>query len=214
MQACLHGRPLPRLATVIIAAAVISAAAGAYSPASAETGALCIKLSGKGAVKVRVDGCKPTEVQVGSFDTATPQASFTQQDVSVRVELQASYPVESGTLTSISFDDTSESYDTAGFHDVVNPTRLTVPVAGKYLIYAWVFWDGSAVGSVRYAGLAVNGISREAALSAPAAGTGPSYSIATHASLAVGDYVELKVLQNSGGDLDVLNASFGMVKTP
>ena len=160
---------------------------------------------------MRVDGCKPTEVQVGSFDTATPQASFTPQDVSVRVELQAPYPAANGT-SSVSFDNASESYDTAGFHDENNPTRLTVPVDGKYLIYAWVLWDTNFNGS-RYAGLSVNGVSREAQSSEPVS-IGTSHSVATHANLVAGDYIQLQVFQNSGGTLNVQNASFGMVKTP
>lgn len=45
-------------------------------PAGAITGVLCIKATGKGAVKVRNPVCKPAEVQVGTFDTDAPQASF------------------------------------------------------------------------------------------------------------------------------------------
>lgn len=50
-----------------------------FGPVSAHaiTGVLCIKATGKGAVKVRNPVCKASEVQVGSFDTDAPKASFT-----------------------------------------------------------------------------------------------------------------------------------------
>ncbi|MFN8641783.1 MAG: SUMF1/EgtB/PvdO family nonheme iron enzyme [Candidatus Binatia bacterium] len=47
------------------------------APAHGVTGVLCISIKGKGTVKVRDTGCKPSEVQVGTFDTGAPQASFT-----------------------------------------------------------------------------------------------------------------------------------------
>ena len=126
-------------------------------------------------------------------------------------ELQVPYPAANGT-SSVSFYNAGESYDTAGFHDDNNPTRLTVPVDGKYLIYAWVLWDTDFTGS-RYAGLSVNGVSREAQSSEPVS-IGTSHSIATHANLVAGDYIQLQVFQKTGGTLNVQNASFGMVKTP
>lgn len=57
------------------------------APTHAITGVLCIKATGKGAVKVRNPACKPSEVQVGTFDTVAPKASLTAQctDDAVRV---------------------------------------------------------------------------------------------------------------------------------
>ena len=46
------------------------------APAHAITGVLCIKATGKGTVKARNPVCKTSEVQVGSFDTDAPKASF------------------------------------------------------------------------------------------------------------------------------------------
>lgn len=91
----------------------------------------------------------------------------------------------------------------------VNPERLTVPAgsAGIYLIVGQGSWASSAAGrkavwifknGVRVAIAEVNGDDD---------GLGLSFTVSTFVQLAVNDYVELVVRQDSGGALDLLGAA-------
>lgn len=202
-------RVLLALATVLM---LLSA------PAHGTNGVLCIKATGKGSIKVRNPTCKPTEVQVGSFDTDTAQASFTPQDLSVLVQLSSDFSKPSGgPVVAVPFGIGSEVYDTANFHDeTVNPDRLVAPVSGKYLVYATVAWSPNVSGW-RMAHITVNTSGTPIAYSTmvPIA-TDSGQVLSTHVELTAGDYVQLNVQQNSGSTLQVYSviSNFGMVKVP
>ena len=123
------------------------------------------------------------------------------------------------TLTALALD--SERWDTGNIHDTVtNPTRLTAQVPGKYYIFATVTWTDNPTGA-REITIKLNGTSQVLAGMNDDAFTSGSQrqSVGTHYELAAGDYVELVVVQRSGGPLNVLGASnhpaeFGMVKLP
>lgn len=186
-------------------------------PAHAITGVLCIKANGKGTVKVRNPTCKSSEVQVGSFDTATPQANLT--DVSVQVKLQSDVTIPTAIGMKVPFGPGSEIFDTHHMHDeVVNPTRLTAPIPGKYFVYASVLWKSGGTGSYRSVVLLVSGAAAPAAsvVPPPTGGATATAAIATQVELAAGDYVELHAEQDSGGPLDVWSplTEFGMAKVP
>lgn len=112
--------------------------------------------------------------------------------------------ITSGTRQALTFD--TERYDTSGFHSTVTNTgRLTVPtgMAGKYLITGGVDWAASATG-VRKCEIRLNGTTLLASHNSgtiPASGI--EQAICTIYNLAAADYVELTVLQTSGGALDV-----------
>jgi hypothetical protein len=126
----------------------------------------------------------------------------------------------SGTVTTIDF--TSEKYDTDAFHDnVTNPSRLTVPSgkAGYYWVYCTsVFDDASATGSrLTYITANVSGSDANyyAAGSGNPVNQGDIYhSFGVAIYLAVGDYVRLRALQQSGAALDYIGdggvSRFGM----
>lgn len=186
--------------------------------AQAISGVLCIKTTGKGAVKVRNPACKATEVQVGTYDTAASQASLTGQDVSVRVSYTGNVPIANATQGPLPFGvGSTEEYDTGALHDdVTNPERLTAPIAGKYYIHGQVSWFPGG-GTSRYLLIRVNGTTYVVS-SGVAPITNPSHStemhVSTHVDLQAGDYVTLDVYQNSGGTLPILSQAFGMVKVP
>ena len=101
----------------------------------------------------------------------------------------------------------AEFFDTNGFHDnSTNNSRLTVPSGkgGKYLITSNLVWAANATGT-RVSQIRVNGNDLKA-LSANSVNSGSSEQsvfISTVLDLSVGDYVQIWVIQNRGGSLDV-----------
>jgi len=101
---------------------------------------------------------------------------------------------------------TSEIIDTDGFHDnTTNPDRITIPVgkAGKYLVTYSCPFASNATGyrsSVLFKNAGVN----VPATSNDGAGSSASSTFnlfTTIASYAEGDYLRIRVYQNSGGNL-------------
>jgi hypothetical protein len=115
------------------------------------------------------------------------------------------------TVTAIIFD--TEDSDTDNYHSGVNPSRLTVPSTGRYLITFNITYDANATGN-RFGCICVNGAStqRYGASLIPNAGAVNSSHISGSATipLTAGDYVEVFGFQTSGG---ALNAIGGSVKT-
>lgn len=127
--------------------------------------------------------------------------------VGARVYNNANISIGNATNTILTFN--SERWDTtAGIHSLVtNTSRLTCPIAGKYLIGGNVRWDANATG-VRDLQILLNNTTYIGRVYMGAtAAINYAQSIVTLYDLAAGDYVELRVYQNSGGALDVLYAS-------
>ena len=113
----------------------------------------------------------------------------------------AAQSISNATWTAISFD--IENYDSAGLHDNVNPTRITIPVAGRYSLTANVGFQSASNsvglgirfninGSVPVAQVIVAGCSQT--------GNGPC--TAAMLDFAASQYVEVECYQNSGGTLN------------
>jgi hypothetical protein len=136
-------------------------------------------------------------------------------DISARVDTSTPLSVPDATNFTATFD--SERWDTDNIHDGINPSRLTVPVTGKYLIYAWVVWAGDPNGT-RSAEIFLDGGGTEiASESVPAAttpSTGTHLNVSTHYALAAGEFVTLVLGQHSGAALNAAQVEFGMVKLP
>ena len=104
----------------------------------------------------------------------------------------------------------SESFDTDGFHDLVtNNSRLTVPSgkAGKYAIGAQGGVSGNTTGQ-RSVRILLNGATMISAPMSNALSTasfGWRMDATTIYDLAVGDYVEMGIFQNSGGAINSQN---------
>jgi len=112
------------------------------------------------------------------------------------------------TLLYISFD--TESYDTDSMHEgVTNPSRITIKTAGIYEFGALVRWVANAVGQRRII-IDLNRITNiymdeVDAVSDPAR---PTYNKAFSTyEFAADDFIEVRVEQTSGGDLDIAAAA-------
>lgn len=114
--------------------------------------------------------------------------------------------ITTSTQTAIVFD----AVDSDGWNcwDVSpNPTRLTAPLTGRYIVTGNVAFEAASSGH-----RAIN-ILKNATVELARSDFNPvSNSIDTHStvtchavSLTKGDYVELRVWQNSGSDLDILD---------
>lgn len=110
--------------------------------------------------------------------------------------------VPDNTLTALAFN--SQRYDTDTIHDtVVLNSHLTCKTAGKYAITGHVYFDSGAV-TWRVMIIRLNGvtdIARQIGWCGAAAGF--YFSVATIYQLAVSDFVELVVYQNTGAAIDV-----------
>jgi len=88
-----------------------------------------------------------------------------------------------------------------------NPTRLTVPVTGRYFITGNVAFEASASGHRAINILKNNTVELARSDFNPVSNSIDTHStVTTHAvTLTKGDYVELRVWQNSGSDLDIMD---------
>jgi hypothetical protein len=124
---------------------------------------------------------------------------------SVRVYHTTTQTVLNNTETALAFD--AERWDVAGGaastqHDTVtNNSRLTALYAGKYLVEAHVEWDLTAAGN-RQCFFRINGTVGQQIGTIALAGSA-SLFVKTNphsiVNLAVNDYVQVIVLQDSGG---------------
>ena len=116
--------------------------------------------------------------------------------------------ITTATQTKISFD----SVDSDGWNcwDLSpNPTRLTVPVTGRYFVTGNVAFEAASPGHRALNILKNNTVELARSDFLPVSNSIDTHStVTTHAvSLTKGDYVELRVWQNSGSDLDILDSS-------
>ena len=88
-------------------------------------------------------------------------------------------------------------------------TALSAPVSGLYDVAAWVNWASNATGN-RRTEILVNGSNQIYARDAAASGVGNAQFANLVWPLAKGDLVSLRVLQSSGGNLDVSDANLTM----
>lgn len=123
-------------------------------------------------------------------------------DTSASVYNSAPQSIPNATATATTFD--SEAWDTASIHSTSsNTSRLTAPVAGKYLILGLMQWASSATGT-RTVQIVQNGSTTLATVdSAPLSIADNVPIVSVIANLAATDYVELVVTQSSLGSLNV-----------
>lgn len=120
-----------------------------------------------------------------------------------RVYNSANVSIPNNTDTALPFD--SERFDTDAIHDPAsNNTRLTCKTAGKYAIGGQSRFNGVAGGAYRLAKILLSPAGRYIAFTVgPPLGTLEVHqNVQTIEQLAVNDYVELVVAQDSGGALN------------
>ena len=142
--------------------------------------------------------------------------SISYKDSSVRVYDSANQSITHDTWTSITFD--TEVFDTADFHDSANPSRLTMPADGKYLIFANVRFAANATGT-RGIRIFVNGTTNRFEVQVPAVNiaAGNNLGGCTYLDLLLSDYIEVQAYQDSTAALNVLASgtlfpSFGALR--
>lgn len=133
------------------------------------------------------------------------QNRFRMLQATVRVKRSANQTLTTGTATAINWD--QEDFDTDALHDIVtNNTRLTASIAGKWQVMAGAAIADNGTGyreiAIRKQGVTNYKVLRVGAVS------GFKLIVSTSAivDLAVGEYVEIVVVQTSGGNLDVVGA--------
>jgi len=126
-------------------------------------------------------------------------------DVGCRVYNNAAITTVDLTAKTLTFN--SERWDTDSIHSTVaNTDRLTCQTAGKYYIWAGVYWESGNV-TARAVRIFLNGATLLAVESIPGdASPGvASHAVSTIYDLDVGHYITIVVQQTSGGGLDVLS---------
>lgn len=122
----------------------------------------------------------------------------------------SSQTLTNNTLTALSAN--SENFDNDAMHSTVSATsRITAQTAGRYLFIANITFDANATGG-RLLDFAVNGATLNGSgmqFQSPGSGAAINLSYARMITLAVGDYVESRARQISGGSLVVTLIEFG-----
>jgi hypothetical protein len=142
------------------------------------------------------DGLIQTGGEVGGGGALT--VTISHKDISARVTHNANQSIANTTSVALAFN--TEIYDTDTIHDnSTNNSRLTCKTAGLYHIQFNGAFAASAAG-IRFASIVLNGTTTIANISAIALGAGGRIIlyIATDYVLAVNDYVEVVVYQDSG----------------
>jgi hypothetical protein len=143
-------------------------------------------------------------VDIGSSGTTIFERDWAYQR-------QTDQTIPDSTNTAVSFT-ASFLVDNGGYFSIGDPTKFTVPAdgvsAGTYAVSATVRWTGSNTG-IRFIGIRKNGTDFFAEAQIDSVGTSDLImNCFGMVVLAEGDYVELIVEQESGGDLDIVSANF------
>lgn len=111
----------------------------------------------------------------------------------------------------------SETFDTDGFHDTAtNNSRITIPSgkAGKYLLNVIITWQGNTTGNRRIivykngAQITTNTTTIHSVVDTGTANSNTNFHTNV-LDLAVGDYIQIYVFQNSGGALSAFGLQTG-----
>jgi hypothetical protein len=145
---------------------------------------------------------------VGSIPPATwgdhirDTLEFLKSPPRVKVKRSSTQSIPSGTETAVAWN--AEDYDSELMHDnASNPSRLVCRTAGTYAIWAAPEFSANGTG-VRFSQVWINNILNVRSPLLVADGlTLIGMPIYVEALLAVDDFVEIKVFQNSGAALNL-----------
>lgn len=119
--------------------------------------------------------------------------------------------IASGAYDALSFD--VERYDNDGIWSAGFPTRFTIQESGIYLVTGLVVWTTAAAG-VRGIRARVNGATViQTDVRAAMSGDAVPLFISTVWQFAAADYVEIQVLQSTGGALNTLASTAANAQT-
>ena len=127
-------------------------------------------------------------------------------DVSAFLQCRVYHSVDqviaNATSTFLAFN--SELFDNDSMHSAGSNTRITFNTAGLYLVSTTELWGASALGR-RLSRIVLNGVTIIGGYSAGNAGAADNASsgVTVIYRMAVADYVQVSVNQDSGGNLTV-----------
>ena len=126
-------------------------------------------------------------------------------NLSARVRRNGNQSITSATQTAIQFN--LESFDPQGWHDnSTNNTRITVDVAGHYLVYAQAQFNNTTLNQNEIS-VRVNGSTITAQFTISLDVDHPFISIVDLVDLAANDYIEILVFHNKGSSENILGGS-------
>lgn len=147
------------------------------------------------------------DTTVSPYKVKWATAASTPTFVGCSLYNSGNYTISNNTDTKLGFD--TEFFDTDGFHSTsTNTSRITIPSgkAGKYLVCVFSGFAANTTGN-RQLSIWRNNFtgtpSRAFNLLFTGSNAGPAMAGSAIIDLAVGDYVEAVVYQNSGGNLTV-----------
>lgn len=120
-------------------------------------------------------------------------------NIGCRVYRATDQTIASDTGVKISYS--NERWDTDSMWDVSDPTKVYINTAGVYNITSQVFWSTTSTTGIRSSTILINNQVYASYLST--AGSVPYQTTTTMYNLSDGDYIEILVYQNSGGNLDL-----------
>lgn len=122
--------------------------------------------------------------------------------VAARVYNNANISIPDSAVTALTFNTVRR--DNGSLYNVANPSRLTAPVDGWYLITGSALFANSAAGSERAGSIRINGTNIAQTDPSFGAAIPPTLNVTTLYYLTAGQYAEYYVYQNSGGALNIL----------
>jgi|688.fasta_scaffold34497_6 hypothetical protein len=145
-------------------------------------------------------------LKVNSGATAPEWGAPTFSGVFVR-QSAATTSISNNTNTTVLFD--TEEFDTDAYHSTsTNTSRITIPAgkAGKYAINSAFFFQENANGA-RVLNIHKNGSNYARSQMPPNSVSQIAVTLNLVMDLAVNDYIEVVVFQNSGGSLNLYGGS-------
>lgn len=217
---------------MIVACVALFVAMGGTSYAAAtlaanSVGTKQIKNSAVTSAKIKSAAVTAAKVKDGTLTgTKIQDASVTGADLAdaavdaakigvipgARVQRDAAISIPSGGASTVLTWDSTPDFNVGGVFDPAAPSRMTAPVAGRYLITTSVRWDSNDDGrrvvalNVNYPAAGWAQIARSS-VSADWSGTPaffPEQTATTVYKLNAGDYVQVWVAQDSGSPLNLM----------
>ena len=151
-------------------------------------------------------------VTLSWLETIAANDNYFNDPPRVKVYRNAAYGITTATNTMVAWN--AEEWDTDTMHSTsVNTTRLTATTAGRYHVQCRIVFDGHATATIgRRVKLWKNGNAGTLCDADIDPAPSSAYSrtfVSTTVQMAAGDYVEVEVYQDSGGDLSVIGAALG-----
>lgn len=126
----------------------------------------------------------------------------------------ATQSIGNSSTVAITFGDSDyELYDPLGYHSVsTNTERITIGVAGLYLVYGFVQMADNTTNTARFAALNKNGTDFCMSRMATDGGGRWGATLTSPVVCAENDYITLTMFQITGGDLNLTKASLGVLR--